>query len=83
MIERSDRIDLPDTEWRCWRDSGCGHSTTCARRLAALPKGAPLADGLLTSPMATFGWCNHYIAAKRREQTPALVQPKPAPKGIA
>jgi hypothetical protein len=45
-IERTDRIRLPAGEWHCSSDA-CRQALSCARRLAAVPNGASMQDGVL------------------------------------
>lgn len=82
MTDRSDRHYLPPTEWRCSRND-CGRDTTCLRRIAHVPRGTPMGDGMAQTP-SIWGQCMHYIQAgtvKRPEvSAPA---PKPPMEGLS
>jgi hypothetical protein len=49
-MTRDPGIKLDPAHWRCSSDK-CGKRFLCARRLAAIPKGAPLQDGLLSGAL--------------------------------
>lgn len=79
-MTRDPTINLPPHEWRCSSEpKKCNRAWLCARRLAAIPQGAPLADGALLAEMAAahnpWNWvmgttpdCNGYVQITRGKQ---------------
>ena len=47
-MTRDPTITLDPKEWRCSSDK-CAKRLTCARRMAAVPMGTPMDDGLIRS----------------------------------
>lgn len=78
MTDRSDRIRLANAEERCEPSKPGPARNICARALAALPKGTPLADHSI-SVYGCTPTCLHFlhVAHVRKQADP--VQPRVHP----
>lgn len=91
MSHRDPHVVLPVSQARCQPSKQCDRKHTCARYLAPLTQGAPLADHSLPvgsqNPWYVWGFhlCTEYLtvsAAAKLEPKPKQA-PKPPVKGIA
>lgn len=73
MTDRTDRLDIEDTEPRCSDAAKCAKADRCARRLATIPPNTPLRNFALGQEVvvAIFG-CSDFIVA--RERRPGKIQ---------
>jgi hypothetical protein len=78
MTERSDRIRLANAEERCEPSKPGPAKAICARALAALPQGAPMADHSRTVYGCT-PTCLHFLHVSHTRRPPEPVQPRVHP----
>jgi len=73
MTDRSDRIRLASAEVRCEPSKPGPAKSICARALAALDKGSPMADHS-TSAYGCTPTCLHFLHVAHARHQPAPVQ---------
>jgi hypothetical protein len=78
MTERSDRIRLASAEVRCEPGKPGPARSICARALAAMDRGSPMAD-YSTSVYGCTPTCLHFLHVVHVRRQPDPVQPRVHP----
>ena len=81
--DRTDRLPLDPAEPRCEPSAPCAVHSKCARYIAWVPKGAPMADYSLSAACGGTALCPGYLdAAAVRLAEAKQPAPKPAVRGM-